>query len=257
MCLVILAIGQSADYPLILAGNRDEFHARPTAAARWWADKPDILGGRDLQAGGTWLALHRSGRFATVTNYRDAEPVSPRFLSRGFLVTEFLESDASPLDYVTAIDGAAYAGFNLIVGDSDSAAYVSNRDAVARELGAGVYGLSNSLLDGPWYKVEHSKSGLHNLLEDGAVNESTLLRLLGDRSRGPVAEVDAEHLDFERAHAITAPFIVMPEYGTRCTTIVTCDRRGRYSLTERRFDANGIATGDSRFSFAAGAQLLS
>ncbi len=117
MCLVVLAIGQSKEYPLILAGNRDEFHSRPTQKADWWPDNPDVVGGRDLQAGGTWLALHRNGRFATVTNFRDAQPVSPRFRSRGHLVTEFLESDQPPLQYLEAIDGPAYAGFNLIVGD--------------------------------------------------------------------------------------------------------------------------------------------
>ncbi|MDH3481955.1 MAG: NRDE family protein, partial [Gammaproteobacteria bacterium] len=93
MCLVVLAVGQSQEYPLILAGNRDEFHARPTQKAHWWSDKPNIVGGRDLQAGGTWLALHRDGRYAAVTNFRDAEPVSPGFRSRGHLVMEFLESD--------------------------------------------------------------------------------------------------------------------------------------------------------------------
>ena len=249
MCLVVLAIGQSPEYPLVLAGNRDEFHARPTAAARWWADKPHILGGRDLQAGGTWLALHRNGRFATVTNYRDAVPVSPRFRSRGFLVTEFLETDDSPQRFAESLDGSAYAGFNLIIGDTDSVAYVSNRGAQARELEPGVYGLSNALLDGPWHKVEKSKRGLADLLQQQVVNESSLLRLLNDRNKATVSEVDTEYLDFDRAHAITAPFIVLPEYGTRCSTVVTADREGRWRLIERRFDAAGVARGDSRFSF--------
>jgi len=252
MCLVVLAIGQSAEYPLILAGNRDEFHARPTQKANWWPDEPDIVGGRDLQAGGTWLALRRNGRFATVTNYRDAEPVSSKFRSRGHLVTEFLLSDRSPLDYLESIDGPLYAGFNLIVGDTGQVAYLSNRDAGARQLPAGLYGLSNALLDGPWNKVERSKRALGTLLDSNAVNETTLLRLLDDRALGPVEEVESDRLGFAKAHAITAPFIVMPDYGTRCSTVVTMDSSGAWRMIERRFDPEGVSSGESRFTFVSG-----
>ena len=250
MCLVVLAVGQSQEYPLILAGNRDEFHARPTQKAGWWSDKPDIFGGRDLQAGGTWLALHRNGRFATVTNFRDAEAASPRLRSRGHLVTEFLESDQPPLRYLDAIDGPAYAGFNLIVGDVHDVAYLSNRDGGPRALPAGLYGLSNELLDGPWDKVRRSKEGLTKLLDRNAVNETTLLRLLDDRSKGPIEEVVSRGLGFARAHSITAPFIVMPEYGTRCSTVVLADSSGKWRMIERRFDAQGVSSGESRITFA-------
>lgn len=249
MCLVVLAIGQSTQFPLILAGNRDEFHGRPTMKADWWPDKPDIVGGRDLQAGGSWLALHRNGRFATVTNYRDAEPVSVKSRSRGHLVTEFLERNQRPLEYLAHIDGPAYAGFNLIVGDAAQAAYLSNRGGAPRELPAGLYGLSNALLDGPWDKVERSKGRLAALLHQDAVNETTLLRLLGDRHLGPIEDVESERLGFAKAHAITAPFIVTPEYGTRCSTVVTADQRGGWQMTERRFDRDGVASGESRYAF--------
>jgi uncharacterized protein with NRDE domain len=249
VCLVVLAIRQSRRYPLILAGNRDEFHARPTQRAGWWGDKPGIVGGRDLQAGGSWLALHRSGRFATVTNFRDAEPLSADFRSRGHLVTEYLEGGKSPFDYVSAIDTERYAGFNLIVGDAHQAAYVSNRGAGPRELTAGVYGISNALLDAPSDKVLRSKSGLRTLLKNDAANETTMLRLLADREPGPVEEVRPGALGFSTGHAITAPFIVTPTYGTRCSTIVLADGDSSWQFTERRFDAAGIAVGDCRYSF--------
>lgn len=251
MCLLVLAIGQSTRYPLVVAANRDEFHARPTQNAVWWPDKPDIVGGRDLQAGGTWLALHRSGRFATVTNYRDAEPVSQKFRSRGHLVTEFLESDLAPLDYLKTIDGPSYAGFNLIVSDAEKTAYLSNRAAKLRELPAGLYGLSNALLDAAWHKVERSKRAMATLLNHDTVNETTLLRLLNDRALGPIGEVDSSRLGFAKAHAITAPFIVTPEYGTRCSTVVIADRFGGWQMTERRFDPHGVSSGESSFTIAA------
>ncbi len=244
-----MGVDQHPDYPLILAANRDEFHARPTQSARWWADKPDILGGRDLQAGGTWLAVSRSGRFATVTNFRDAMPTDPRHRSRGHLVTDFLESTLAPQAYLATIEEEAYAGFNLIVGTADELAYLSNREVGTRNLGAGVFGLSNALLDGPWHKVESSKTKLARLVDADQVNEPQLLRLMNDREKGPVDEAERGRLEFRTAHAITAPFIVMPEYGTRCTTVLLVDRRGDWHFTERRFDPSGKATGESRFEF--------
>lgn len=250
MCLIVLSLGQHPEYPLVLAANRDEFHTRPTKESHWWPDKPDILGGRDLQAGGTWLALHRNGRFATVTNFRDAVPPSPKFLSRGHLVTGFLESQLAPGAYLDTIRESAYAGFNLIVGTVDEVAYVSNREEGSRTLQPGTYGLSNALLDGPWHKVESSKQRLAELLGSGATNETSLMRLMDDRRKAPVSEVETGELDFETAHAITAPFIVTPNYGTRCTTVVTVDKRGNWRFTERRFDPAGQKTGESSFSVA-------
>ena len=127
MCLVVLAFQVSADHPVVLAANRDEFHARPSREAHWWPDAEDILAGRDLQAGGTWLGMHRSGRFATVTNYRDAEAQAEGVQSRGQLVVDFLAGDRAPIDYLHSIDGDAFAGFNLLVGDAESVGYLSNR----------------------------------------------------------------------------------------------------------------------------------
>jgi uncharacterized protein with NRDE domain len=251
VCLIVLSFGQHPDYPLILAANRDEFHARPTQDAHWWPDKPDVVGGRDLQAGGTWLGLQRTGRFATVTNFRDAQPPSPKLRSRGHLVTGFLESDSSPKDYLETIDENAYAGFNLIVGTASEVAYLSNREDGTRELAPGTYGLSNALLDGPWHKVESSKEKLSSLLAADSVNETRLMRLMNDRVKAPVAEVESGQHGFATAHAITAPFIVLPDYGTRCTTVILADKHGHWSFAERRFDSAGEMTGESRFSFAA------
>ena len=251
MCLIVLAVGRHPDYPLVLAANRDEFHLRPTAGAGWWEDRPDILGGRDLQAGGTWLALSRSGRLATVTNFRDAKLPEAGPRSRGHLVTDFLESHARPDDYLDSVDEDAYAGFNLIVADDDGVAYLSNREEGKRILSPGIYGLSNALLDGPWHKVERSKQRLAELISNDDVSIATLLRLMDDRCRGPAEEVERGRLEFDTAHAITAPFIVLPEYGTRCTTVVLVDNDGRWQFFERRFDAGGQPTGDSDFFLLA------
>lgn len=249
MCLLVLAFKQDAEFPLIALGNRDEFHARPTRDAQWWADQPDILGGRDLQAGGTWLALHRNGRFATVTNFRDAQRERPKTRSRGHLVTDFLNSELAPVDYLQQIDPSAYAGFNLLLTDRHSAACLSNRGGELQELPAGIYGLSNATLDTPWDKVVRSKAALESLLAQGTVNESRLLQILDDRRKGPVDEVVTDHLSFSLAHTLTAPFITSPEFGTRCSTVVLGTSAGATRFLERRFDADGVTTGESRFSF--------
>jgi uncharacterized protein with NRDE domain len=254
MCLVVLGWQQHPDFPLIVAGNRDEFHSRPTKEAHWWPDNPDIVGGRDLQASGTWLALHRNGRFATVTNYRDAEPPRAKVRSRGHLVTDFLLSALDPVDYLDSVDGSEYAGFNLIVSDGSSVAWRSNRGGETRELLPGVYGLSNALLNSPWHKVEYSTTALKRLIKTDAVNASELLRLLADRSRAPVSEIESDRLPFNKAHSISAPFIVLPDYGTRSSSIALMDATGGWRFLERRYDADGKSTGETALSFAAGSQ---
>ncbi len=236
-----------------MAANRDEFHARPSQVAAWWADQPDILGGRDLLAGGTWLAAHRYGRFAAVTNHRDAEPKHGKLCSRGHLVADFLTTRLTPVEYLQSIDATAYGGFNLLVAGNGQLAYLSNQGDAPRELPAGIYGLANARLDSPCDKVQRSKDRLARLIDQDQVNETELMRLLGDRQKGPLSEVSGARLPFAMAHKTTAPFIVLPEFGTRCSTIVTADRGGTWRFLERRFNPAGKATGDSSFSFTASA----
>ena len=255
MCLVVLAFHVSDDQPVILAANRDEFHARPAREAHWWPDTNGILAGRDLEAGGTWLGINRAGRFATVTNYRDAHAPAADYLSRGRLVTDFLAGEQTPLDYLSSIDGEAFAGFNLLAGDRQGVGYLSNRGAGLRELPPGIYGLSNATLDTPWEKVERSKARLAGLLESQQVNDASLLALLGDGDRGPASEVRDDRLPFDVAHAITAPFIVTDDYGTRCSTVVRAEASGRWHFLERRFGPQGSEAGDSRYSFGGAEHL--
>ncbi len=252
MCLVVLAFDVRPDVPLLVVANRDEFHGRPAQDAGWWPDMPDVLGGRDLQAGGTWLAVHRNGRFATVTNFRDAAPQQAAKRSRGHLVSGFLQSGLAPVDYLGSIAPDDFAGFNLLVADGESLAYLSNRGGGLQELSAGIYGLSNATLDTPWEKVERSKGRLEQLLDEDRIDDTQLMQLLADRNKGPADEVRSERLPFATAHAITAPFIVTNEYGTRCSTAVRADGQGHWHFLERRFDPQGGDAGESQFSFRMG-----
>ncbi len=246
MCLVIVAWQVVDDYPLIVAGNRDEFHARPTAALGWWADRPAVLAGRDLEAGGTWLGVSANGRFATVTNYRDLEPPRSGLRSRGELVTGFVDGTDTAGRFAEHIDGNRYAGFNLFASDGETLAFTSNRDSGPRLLEPGLYGLANAELDAPWHKTEISRRRFADALASGKVDAGRLLDLLDDRTLGPADDVSANGLPFARAHALTAPFIVQPDYGTRSSTVVMRSSGGELTITERRFKADGSADGETR-----------
>jgi uncharacterized protein with NRDE domain len=250
VCLITLAHRCGPDWPLVIAANRDEFHERPTQAAGWWVDRPDILGGRDLLAGGSWLAVHRLGRFAAVTNYRDAEPRQTGLSSRGELVAGFLETEMPPMDYLATIDGARYNGFNLLVWAGGELAYLSNQGDASTRLGPGIYGLANARLDSSCDKVSRSKARLRDLLDNGALSDAALFELLGDRATAPPGDTDATRLPRTAARAITAPFIVMPEFGTRCSTLVTVSNAGEWRFVERRFGPEGRCTGETLASFS-------
>jgi uncharacterized protein with NRDE domain len=219
MCLIVLAWRARPDLPLIVAANRDEFHARPAAAAAFWGDQPQILAGRDLEARGTWMGVSRSGRFAAVTNFRGG--LEPRAVeSRGALVTRFLSGKLSAEDYVKQIKTSVYSGFNLLAADAEELWSISNRDGPPRKLEPGTYGLGNTLLDAP--EVGDSKARFRAALEGG-----------------PAAET---------LFGVLAPArIVNPQYGTRCSTVLLKGRKTRYA--ERIFTPDGAAGDTVHYDF--------
>jgi uncharacterized protein with NRDE domain len=250
MCLVVLALNSHPDYRLIVAANRDEFYDRPTAPADFWPDAPSVLGGRDLQAGGTWLGVTREGRFAAVTNYRQGirEPTATR--SRGLLVSEFLTSHTSGLEYMERVerDAGLYNGFNLIAGDTTGLFYCSNREQEVRSLSPGVYGLSNHLLDTPWPKVAATKAAFGAVLNGGA-GELTedLFRLLSNRDRARDDELPSTGVGPEWERVLSSGFIVSKDYGTRSSTVLLVSQTGSTTLIERSFGRGGAADSEVRF----------
>jgi uncharacterized protein with NRDE domain len=250
MCLIVFAFKKHPDYRLILAANRDEFHSRPAEAMHWWPDHPELLAGRDLQAGGTWLGISRSGRFAAVTNYREELETNHRGRSRGELVTGFVTGEGTPLSWCKDLRSDDFGGFSLLTAVADEMAYVSNRGDNARRLEPGIYGLSNASLDTPWTKVLRSKEALNALTRRGPVEAEQLFRLLGDREPAASDDYAGTGLSPEMARAISAPFIATHEYGTRCSTVLLIGKSGRVEIHERRFDSASRSTGESRFEFA-------
>ena len=251
MCLVVFAWKVHPEYRLVLAANRDEFHQRPAQGLHWWPDYPEILAGRDLQAGGTWLAVSRPGRFATVTNYREQQKARPGLRSRGEIITNFVRSNEPAGTFVASLAGDDYAGFSLLAADSEDLWCVSNRGDQAMQLAPGVYGLSNASLDTPWAKLVRTREALRKIIAAGEINETALFKIMADRTPAQIADVEAGKLPFELARVLTAPHIVSAEYGTRCATALTWSKAEKISVSERRFDAAGNSSGESRFSFVA------
>lgn len=247
MCLAVLAIRTLPGIPVVIAANRDEYHARPTAAAAPWKDDPRIVAGRDLQSGGSWMGMTRAGRYALVTNYRDPMSIRPGAPSRGKLVEDFLRGAATPADYAAHVQahGAAYNGFNLIVGDRDDAWYYSNRGGPAHALAPGVYALSNHLLDTPWPKLARTKAAFAAILRDSpAPDVEALFDALGDRSVAPDAELPDTGVGLARERFLSSAFIVGLTYGTRSSTVMILrERHG--ALYERRFAPDGTPAGRS------------
>jgi uncharacterized protein with NRDE domain len=252
MCLAVLALGMHPRHALVIAANRDEAHARPTAPAAWWGE--GWLGGRDLAAGGTWLGVTREGRWALLTNVRDPSRHDPAAPSRGRLVTDFLDSGAEPGAAMHAVveSGAPHNGFNLLGGRVDDAHWASNRAAGVRALPTGIHGLSNHLLDTPWPKVVRTKAALAAWCAStthGDDDVEPLFAMLRETWIAPDAELPQTGVTLERERLLSAPFIVSPVYGTRCSTVVTIGYDGAARLVERTFDAGGARTGEAEHRF--------
>lgn len=252
MCLLVVAYDAHPDYRLVLVGHRDEFHARPTAALDWWDHPAGILGGRDLQAGGTWLGLDRRGRLGVVTNYRSADWQRPGAPSRGGLVTEFLRGSMPTESFVASMSvrGADFAGFSMMAFDGRALAYGSNPpEPVSASLAPGIYGLSNAGLDTPWPKVVRTRERIRMLLEADRVRPESLFAALADRRPAADDELPDTGIGPERERLLSAPFIVSPGYGTRCSTLVMVGHDGTVRVEERRYSPEGETTGRTVIAF--------
>lgn len=249
MCLLAVAWQHHPELPLVVAGNRDEFHGRATRPAAFWPDAPQVLAGRDEQAGGTWLGMTRDGRFAAVTNVR--EPAAAAGIrSRGELTADFLagKDSAAAAAQRAVAEGAAYSGFNLLLGDGRDLYYASNRDPGSpRRLEPGIHALSNHLLETPWPKLLRLREKLREALA-GPVTTEVLLAMLEDRRPAPPERLPDTGLPPELERRLSAPFVVGEEYGTRSSTVVLAGR-DRIDFRERRFAPDGRASGESPFAF--------
>lgn len=246
MCLIVLAWRPGQALPLVVAANRDEFFARPTAAAAWWPGAPDCFGGRDLEAGGTWFGVTRSGRFAALTNIRDPKRHRLDAPSRGQLVSSALLATTPALATLTALTPQALAcnGCNLLVCDGETLASLDNARGVSQVLAAGVFGLSNHHLDTPWPKLLTARNGLEEVLAaDDVPDREALFAILADRQRMADDLLPDTGVPLEWERALSSVFVSAPGYGTRSSTVLFMDAQGRFDFEERSFGPNGEETG--------------
>lgn len=248
MCLIVLALRSHAQYPFVLAANRDEYFERQSSQAEWWPNAPGILGGRDLEGGGTWMGVTTNGRLSAVTNYRERLARSPTARSRGELVSQFLCSDASCTSYAAhvATRASSYSGYSLLtatgIGSSACEIWIgSNRtSASTTRVSRGIFGLSNGAPNAPWFKLVRARHGLEGALHATNLEctslAQTLLKLLSDPSMADASELPATGLEPELERKLSAIFVRMPDFGTRTSTILIVDYRGAAFFIERTFD---------------------
>jgi uncharacterized protein with NRDE domain len=234
MCLILVAWRVHPDFPLVVAANRDEFFVRPTAPAAFWPDAPQVLAGRDLDAGGTWLGVTRAGRFAALTNFRDPAQNRSGVPSRGGLVADFLRGDESPEDYLKRIvaHGSRCNGYNLLASDGATLWWSSNMGGAARALAPGVYGVSNHLLDTPWPKVGAGKTALARAL-DRLPDDEALFELLRDDGIHPDQHLPQTGIPLDWERLLSSAFVKSPDYGTRGSTVLCIGQEGWASFDEQ------------------------
>lgn len=259
MCLIVFAWQMRPELPLAVAANRDEFHRRSTAASCFWQEHPDLLAGRDLEAGGTWMGVTRQGRFAAITNYWDPALSAPGGRSRGELPAAFLTGSARPAEFLQALASRAgdYAGFNLLVGDGSDLWYLSNsaHEGQPRSLAPGIYGLSNARLDYPWPKLTLAKAQLAPLLDLPSLSHDRLRQTVSDRRLAAAEALPPLGLGTAMDHKLSAQFIVSEDYGTRSTTSFWLQQEpaakhllGRWE--EVSFDSSGREVGRQTATFS-------
>ena len=251
MCLIALAWQARADLPLVVAANRDEWRDRPAKPAHWWSDHPDLLAGRDLKAGGTWMGVTRSGRFAAVTNFRDPSDKRSTARSRGGLVTEFLLGSVSAASFLETLAARVqeYNGFNLVLGDGESLHYYGSREGTARVIEPGVHALSNHLLNEPWPKVARARISMQQALADRDP-ALRLFEMLSDTEGAPDEDLPDTGVGIALERVLAAPLITGITYGTRASTVLKVSANGDVHFEERSRDGDGHVEGVATHRFA-------
>ncbi|MEX0608563.1 MAG: NRDE family protein [Balneolaceae bacterium] len=239
MCLIAFAYKAHPKYNLILVANRDEFYGRPARPASFWTDEkyPDILAGKDLEAGGTWMGVHKNGKWAAVTNYRDPSIIKENPPSRGELVLDYLRGNDSAMDYLQALTAKAndYRGFNLLLWDDKSLLHYSNQSKIVNRIEPGIHGLSNALLNTGWPKVRYAKTALKELSGSENFEKEELFKLLMNERKAPEEELPVTGIPQHLEKAVSSIFIRTESYGTRCSSVLLIDKEGNVDFTERSY----------------------
>lgn len=253
MCILFFAIESHPRYPLIICANRDEFHHRATQPAHFWPPENQILAGKDLQAGGTWLGVNRAGQFAGITNLRTQE-TQDGVRSRGELVINALSSIlANPaLPTVTSqwlqTHHANYNPFNLIFEHDNILHCFNSRSTETKTLTPGFHAVCNGDMDDVWPKMASGQQALQSYItQTEKINVDELQQLMSDTSQPEDSLLPNTGVELEWERHLSSIFIQHPQYGTRSTTIILKDTFGRIDFYETRFDGKGRNLGRQHF----------
>jgi len=252
MCILFIAIEQHRDYPLIIAANRDEFFARPTLASDFWPEHPNLLAGKDEEAGGTWMGVTREGKLASLTNIRDPKRQLDSARSRGELVTHYLTEQQQDSAYLAFLKASAnqYNGYNLLYGDWQKLAVYNNHLNTYEHLSKGVYGLSNANLNSPWPKINKGMQALDAYCYDGhPIEPEVLFALLQDRHLAEDDMLPKTGVSIEWERKLSSIFINTEGYGTRSSTVLLVDKNQHLHWYERTYNSQAECVGEKRFDF--------
>ncbi|MGH1470496.1 MAG: NRDE family protein [Cellvibrionaceae bacterium] len=249
MCLILFSVDSHPHLPLVIAANRDEYYFRPTSTAKFWKDNPQMLAGKDLEAGGSWMGVTRGGRFAAITNFRS--PTNHKhnnFLSRGQLVRDFLSHTnkipATSFAEHAINDGKHYAGFNLLLKDENDFVYCNNQTNDTQILTPGTYALSNHLLNTPWPKVTIGKKSLRTLLDDTPTHMSkgdmpvladSLFSILQNKEPATEEDLPTTGIDKKTEQLLSSLFIESEHYGTCSSTTIIFDKENNIYFHEKNY----------------------
>lgn len=254
MCILFIAVKKHPKFPLIIAANRDEFHPRPTQTSQFWDNYPNLLAGKDLSAGGTWMGVTRNGKVSALTNIRDPSRQNDNAKTRGELVTQFLNKNITQPDYASALEKSTedYNGYNLLFGTLSplELSVFNNHTLRHQQLSQGYYGLSNASLDKPWPKIERGKQALADYCESHQeIDTRALFRLLGDNTQAEDEDLPETGVPYEWEKQLSSIFIRGERYGTRSSTILTVDNDNHVEWIEHTFNPEGQTIQQEMFQF--------
>lgn len=243
MCLIAFAYQSHPKYPLIIIANRDEFYERPTAPAHFWTEAPSILAGRDLRMNGSWMGVSKAGRFAAITNYRDpSQPESGTF-SRGGIVQDFLNSTQSCTKFIEALrkNKDLYGGYNVLLYDGETMQHYNNVLDEHNSVTPGVHSVSNATFNTSWPKTVFAKEALRSIIQHDILAVTDLISLLANDQIVPDEALPTTGVGIHLERALSAAFVKLPNYGTRCSTALIFHENGTIELLERTYEQGNFS----------------
>jgi uncharacterized protein with NRDE domain len=252
MCILFFAIRQHPKYPIIICANRDEFHERPTQPMHWWSNNEsptnDVLAGKDLQAGGTWLGLNKQGRFSALTNFRQPHLIDKNKQSRGELVLQALNHKNDGMSKKLAKSSNLYNGFNLVFGQLDNLICFDSVSQKQQKLSDGFHSLCNGALDDVWPKMALGQSKLADATKNHSLDIAQLFTLMKSNQQAETEHLPKTGVPLSWEQLLSSIFIISPEYGTRTTNIITQDIEGNICIYDQSYNTQGKCVNKQDFS---------